>query len=92
MHTHEKAKLLHKYCNTGNCLRNNFNGYFSKVSFANSQATRLSNQKLVQNLPCFLLSKYQRSIKYMGAKIWNAIPNHVKSLSYSNFLKKYKEI
>ena len=26
------------------------------------------------------------------AKIWNAIPNHIKSLSYSKFLKKYKEL
>ena len=66
MYTYEIAKLMHKYSN--NHLGNNFNDYFSKVSSVNPKDTRLSNQKLVQNLPRFRLSKYQRSIKYKGAK------------------------
>ena len=86
MYTYEIAKLMHKYGN--NRLRNNFNDYFSRVSSVNSKDTRSSNQKLAPNLSRFRLSKYQRSVKYKGAKTWNAIPNHIKSLSYSKFLKK----
>ena len=54
MYSYEAAKLMHKYCN--NRLRYNFNGYFSKVSSVSSKDTRLSNQKLVLNLPRFQLS------------------------------------
>ena len=63
----------------------------AKVRSVNSKDTRLSNQKLALNLPPFRMSKYQHSIKYKDAKIWNAIPNHSKSLLYSKLLKKYKE-
>ena len=72
MYTYEIAEHMLKYCNKP--LRNNFNDYFSRVSSVNSKDIRLSNQKLPLNLPSFRQSKYQRSIKYKGAKIWNAIP------------------
>ena len=77
MYTYEIAKLMHKYCN--NRLRNNSNDYFSRVSSVNSKGTRLLKPKLTPNIPRFQLSKYQRLIIYKGAKIWNAILNHIKS-------------
>ena len=89
MYTHKIAKRMHKYCN--NCLRNNFNDYFSRVSSVNSKETGLSHQKLALYLPRFRRSKYQDSIKYKSAKTWNAISYHIKSLSYSKFLKKFKK-
>ena len=60
MYTYEIAKLMHKYSN--NHLGNNFKHYFSKVSSVNPKDTRLSNQKLIQNLPRFRLSKYHAQL------------------------------
>ena len=55
--------------------------------------------KLVIQLPkakAMALTRYstkrnQNPIKYKGVKIWNSMPNHLKSFSFRKFKHEYKE-
>jgi len=68
----EIAKLLHKHKNSR--LPINFENYFTLVNSRHSCRTRTSvNNQL--NIPFFKMLKMQRSIKFVGAKIWNLIPD-----------------
>ena len=62
--------------------------YFNVNSSIHNYFTR-SNRNY--NIPCARTTLFQKSILYNGPKIWNEIPNHIKtSLSLNIFKKKYK--
>ena len=56
--------------------------YSSNISH---YTTRQSEQPTTMFLPRFMTTRTQRSIKFIGTKIWNNIPHDVKKLTYSKF-------
>ena len=67
----------------------NFNDYFNCIFVVSSHTTRhVSNNYIF--LPRVHTSRSQRSIKYVGAKIWTSIPSGIKKLPFHKFKEIYK--
>ena len=90
LYTYEIAKFMYQF--NRNKLPDNFNHYFSYSSNVSHYTTRQSEQPTTMFLPCFMTARTQRSIKFIGTKIWSNIPHDVKKLTYSKFKPCYKKI
>ena len=67
-----------------------FKDYFEYSSEVSTDITRnLFKNNLV--LPRSKNSRTQRSIKYVGVKLWNSIPNSIKKLPFTKFKQSYKK-
>ena len=80
MHQHSKQNLPPTISNLFKPLSNIHNRIIRSVSL---------NHIYVEN---FSTLRCRRSIKYQGAKIWNAIPLELRDQSYRNFKLNYKKI
>ena len=80
MHQHSKQNLPPTISNLFKPLSNIHNRITTSVSLNHIYVEKFST------LRC------QRSIKYQGAKIWNAIPLELRDQSYRNFKLNYKKI
>ena len=66
-----------------------FNNFFQRNSEVYSRQIRQSNNL---NLPLFKKSICKQSIKFVGVKLWNEIPNEIKrSKNLTQFKKKMKQ-
>ena len=83
----EVAKLMHQIIHKKS--PNNFESYFTYSSNISVYSTR---QKSANNLflPSFHTSRTQRSIKYLGSKIWNNISYDIRTLPFTKFKSSYK--
>ena len=85
----EVAKIVYFY--KFNLLRKIFNNYFSYAKFCHSRTTRFSlNNHLT--IPLFKSNRTQRSIKYIGPKIWNSISTNLRIMTFNKFKKRYKSV
>lgn len=87
LYTFEIAKLMHQYENKK--LPIQLQNYFSYTSTIHEHSTRGLTSNSI-SLPRFSTTRTQRSFKYVGAKIWNNTPNHIKELSFTKFKVEYK--
>ena len=85
----EIAKILYTYNN--NCLPPSFDHYFTFAKNSHSRMTRFSSQEQMV-IPLYKTNRLQRSIKYVGPKIWNSIPLEVRKFSFNRFNKCYKNL
>jgi len=85
IHKLEIAKFMHKY--SSQSLPSPFSSYFTHFNKQHQHLTRTSNNF---SLPLYSSSKTQRNIKFVGAKLWNSIPNHIRKLTYKKFTVTYK--
>ena len=67
-----------------------FIDFFTTVDEVSQRATRQSVDKYSLYTPCYPTNRLQRSIKYQGVKIWNSIPNDIKSLKFQQFKSRFK--
>ena len=74
-----------------NLLPKIFDNYFSYAKSCHSRTTRFS---LIIHLtiPLFKNNRTQRSIKYIGPKIWNSISHNLKIMTFNKFKKHYKSV
>ena len=80
---------MHQF--TRNKQPSRFRDYFSHPSDIHTHSTRPSSTKNI-SLPRFSSAKTQRSIKYIGAKIWNNIPLDLKQLPHNKFEFSYQQL
>ena len=81
---------LFVYCHFKNMLPTPFNNFFVKLDEHHPVKTRLQATCCNYWIPHYRTSKLQRSIKYQGVKIWNDIPDDIKSSSVRRFNQKLK--
>ena len=61
-----------------------FDDYFTLTKRVHSRNTRFSsNNQLI--IPLFKTQRTQRSIKYIGAKLWKSIPKYLRDYSLPKF-------
>ena len=89
LYTLEIAKLMYQF--TQNKLPDTFDHYFTYSSDVSKHYTRHVSQEDHIFLNRFATSRTQHTIKYIGVKIWNNIPNEIKKLSYTKFILSYKK-
>ena len=66
-----------------------FDNYFTLTKRVHSRNTRFSsNNQLI--IPLFETQRTQKSIKYIGAKLWNSIPEYFRNYSFPKFKIEYK--
>ena len=66
-----------------------FDNYFTLTKRVHSRNTRISlNNQLI--IPLFKTQRTQRSIKYIGANLWNSIPEYLRNYSFLKFKIEYK--
>ena len=85
----EIAKFMHQF--TCKKLPTNFNHYFTYISAVSSHATSHSSNNDIF-LPRLHSARTQRSIKFIGAKLWNDIPFEIKKLAFNKFKESYKSL
>ena len=85
----EIAKILFNYSN--NCLPPSFDPYFTLAKDTHSRMTKFSTQEQMV-IPFYKTNCLQKSIKYVGPKIWNSIPLDVRKFSFNRFNKCYKNL
>ena len=76
LHIYETAIFMHKFHN--NKLPLSFSRYFVRIAEIHSANTRRSTTGLKYYIPQYKTNRLQRSIKYVGVKIWNKIPDSIK--------------
>ena len=87
--------LDEEYAFTSPAFFNQFNRIFFRNILAEllqfiSLRSRSNTSGLTYYIPQYKTTRLQRSLKYTGVKIWNKIPNWIKTKSYSQFLKHLK--
>ena len=85
----EIAKSMYQYIH--NKLPHCFCNYFANLSDSHHHTIRNSSTHNLQ-LPRFSTFKTQKSSKFVGAKIWNNIPDDIKKLCYGKFKIAFKNI
>ena len=80
----EIAKIV--YFHKFNLLPKIFDNYFSYAKSCHSRTTKFSLKNNL-TIPLFKSNRTQRSIKYIGPKIWNSISHNLKIMTF-NKLKK----
>lgn len=85
--TLEIAKLMHQFENDR--LPAAFRAYFTQQSAVHNYTTR-SASKGAYYVPRFSNSRTKGSIKYIGVKVWNSIPQSITSRPYNSFKKSLK--
>ena len=83
----EIAKFIFNY--SSKCLPTTFDQYLILAKTSHSQCTRYSASDHLR-IPLYKTNRLQRSIKFVGPKIWNSIPLKVRKTSYTKFKKEYK--
>ena len=83
----EIAKFMFLY--QRNKLPQLFNNYFSYIKIITSRQTRKADKDDLY-LPLYKTKRAQKSIKYIGVKIWNNIPLKIRTLPFNKFKQKYK--
>ena len=78
----EVAKLMYQIIHKN--TPNNFESYFTYSAYSTRQ-----NSANHLFLPCFHTSRTQRSIKYLGSKIWNSIPYDIRISPFAKFKSSY---
>ena len=74
-----------------NLLPKIFDNYFSYAKSCHSRTTKFSlNNPLAILL--FKSNRTQRSIKYIGPKIWNSISHNLRTMTFNKFKKHYKSV
>ena len=85
----ELAKFMHQY--THNKLPIRFCNYFTYSSNSYSYSTRNSSKDHLL-LSRFSTTRTEKSIKYVGAKLWNSLPETLRHLSYREFKITHKNV
>ena len=88
LHIYETAIFMYKFHK--NKLPLSFSRYFARIAEIHSANTRSSTTGLKYNIPQYKTNRLQRSIKYVGVKIWNKIPDSIKINKFSQFIKLLK--
>ena len=87
--TYSVAKFMHKFTNKK--LPATFNHFFTAVAKIHSRYTRNSTKPNQYFIPFFHTSRSQRTIKFRGAKTWNAVPDDLKRVNFYQFKLKFKQ-
>ena len=87
IHEFEVLKLMHQYFDDK--LPMAFTEFFTKQSNIHSYSTRSASSGSF-HVPRYSSSRTQKSIKYIGVKLWNALPNTIRSLAYCTFKRDLK--
>ena len=61
------------------------------LHFSHSRYTRNSTKPNQYFIPFFHTSRSQRTIKFRGAKTWNAVPDDLKRINFYQFKLKFKQ-
>ena len=89
LHDLVKSELgLFVYYHFKDMLPTSFNNFFVKLNEHHPVKTRLQATCCNYWIPHHRTSKLQRSIKYQSVKIWNDIPDDIKSSSVRRFNQK----
>ena len=80
----EIAKIV--YFHKFNLLPKIFDNYFSYAKSCHSRTTRFSLKNNL-TIPLFKSNRTQRSIKYIGPKIWNSVSHNLKIMTFNKFKK-----
>ena len=83
----EIAKIV--YCHNKKCLPSSFDHYFTFAKNSHSRLTRFSSHDHLI-IPLFKTNRVQRSIKFIGPKIWNSIPIDLRKHSFTKFKNNYE--
>ena len=91
--TYSVAKFMHKFKNKKlPATFKTFNHFFTAVAKIHSRYTRRNSTKLNQYfIPFFHSLRTQRTIKFRGAKTWNAVPDDLKRVNFYHFKLKFKQ-
>ena len=89
LYKYETAKLVHSFIH--NQLPLSLSNFFTKSCKISKRQTRSHNNPNNLYTPCYRSNRLQRSIKYQGVKIWNAIPPEIQKLPRSSFKTKLKK-
>ena len=84
---YEVAKHVHKF--HSNNLPSVFSSQFSLLSTHHSYSTRASTRRDLV-IPRSRKDFGMRSIKIFGARVWNDVPDHFRTLNAETFAKAYK--
>ena len=84
------AMFVHRHFN--NDIPSNLRGYFTNVNKYHSIATRRQTIGYNYHIPRYRSSKLQRSIKYLGVSVWNAIPVDIRECYSRRFKRKFKNL
>ena len=87
MFTYETAAFMFNY--RSNNVPYNLSQNFTLTSNTHKLNIRSCSSD-TYNLPRFKTNKLQHSIKFAGLKVWNKLPNEIKSCSLNVFSKKIK--
>ena len=87
IHKLEIAKFMYKFSKKS--LPFTFNNYYKNIKICHDHDTRQSAQK-DYFLTLHKTSRLQRSIKFLGIKVWNSIPTSIRNKSFKNFISNYK--
>ena len=82
LHIYETAIFMHKFHN--NKLPLSFSRFLVQDAEIHSANTRISTTGLKYYIPQYKTNRLQRSIKYVGVKIWNKIPELIKKTHTTN--------
>jgi len=66
-----------------------FQDYFSDSTSSHSYTTRCASKNSLL-IPRYTTTRTQQSFKYIGAKIWNDIPQAIRHYSYPKFKRAFK--
>ena len=82
LHKLEIGKFMHQFYK--NTLPNAFAGYFLEVRKTHNRNTRTANTLN------YVVKRYnkkagERSVKYLGAKVWNNLPNEIQTANRIKF-------
>ena len=80
---------MHKFTNKK--LSATFNQIFTAVTKIYLLCTRNSTKPNKYFIPFFHTLRTQCTIKFRGAKIWNALPNDLKRINFYHFKLKLKQ-
>jgi hypothetical protein len=75
---------MHQYYN--NKLPDSFAGYFLEVRKSHQRNTRAANSLKYVAIRCKKKTG-ERSVKYLGPKEWNNLPNDIQTAKKTNFKK-----
>ena len=83
------AKIVYFY--KFNLLPKIFDNYFLYAKSCHSRTTKFSLNNH-HTILLFKSNRTERSIKYIGPKIWNCISQNLKTMTFSKFKKHYKSV
>ena len=72
-------------------LPTTFNQFFRVVTKICPRCTKKSTKPNQYFIPLFNTLRAQRTIKFRGAKIWNAVPDDFHRINFYHFKLKFKQ-